>query len=114
MDSQLHPAPDMEPEPSKPKQSIVVPLIALGLDLMPLFLSYLGSIGLHVPRFSLITILCPICGLLTGVAALNQGKQRLGTVGVAIATLAVALPAAVVALIVLFFIGAYTGLISLM
>ena len=105
---------DTMPEPSKPQNDLRLPLLALGLDLFPLFLGYLSSFGLEIPLFFLIVLLSPLMGLLTGIAALDKGKQHIGTFGQAIATLAIALPVAIVVLIFLFLVGAYTGLISLM
>lgn len=97
------------------KNNIVLPLIALGLDLSPILLVYLSS---FIQRFSSLAILfivvMPIAGLVTGVVSLNRGKGRMGIAGKVIAIAAIVLPLALIALIIIFFIGASTGIISLM
>ena len=96
------------------KNEIALPLVALGLDFLPFLLGFLNSRQIMIPMFSLLTILAPIAGIITGVAALSRGKVRIGAVGKTIAIISIALPLALVALIIIFFIGAATGLISLM
>lgn len=96
------------------RHPLALPLAALGLVLLPVFLGLLGLAGISAPAYSLLVILSPIAGLITGVSALSQGKEHIGLAGRIIAITAIALPLAVVAFIIIFFIGAATGLISLM
>jgi len=63
---------------------------------------------------TLLAILFPIAGLITGIAALRQGKEQIGRAGKIIAIIAIALPLLFVLLVILFFAGAVTGIISLM
>ena len=96
------------------KRILTLPLIALGLDLLPLLLIFLSSTGVYFPGFFLFVILSPIAGLITGVSALSRGTARIGTAGKIIAIIAVVIPLSFVALIIFFFVGASTGMISLM
>lgn len=96
------------------KKELSLPLIALGLVLLPVLLLYISSFGATIPMLSLFVILSPVVGLLTGISALNMGKERIGSFGKTIAIIAIALPLGLVTLIVLFFIGVTTGMISLM
>jgi hypothetical protein len=97
------------------KNNIVLPLIALGLDLFPILVITIGSLGLNLPGVMfLFALLSPIGGFVLGISALAKGKKVIGRRGKILAIIAVALPAAFVALIIIFFIGAATGLISLM
>lgn len=97
------------------KNKIGLPLLALFLDLAPILLMYSESIGIRFSNITLILIiLLPISGLITGVIALSRGKARIGIAGKILAIIAIALPLALVAFIVIFFIGAATGLISFM
>ena len=94
---------------------IGLPLIALGLDLAPVLLIVLNSIIQGVLSFTfLFMVLLPIAGLITGVVALTLGKDRIGRTGKIIAIIAISLPLAFVLFIIVFFIGAVTGVISLM
>ena len=94
---------------------IGLPLIALGLDLAPIPIVFLGSItrGLTALTF-LFVVLFPIAGLITGVVSLARGKDRTGKIEKIIAIIAISLPLALVLFVLVFFIGAVTGLISLM
>ncbi len=114
MNNQADDVRDINAETGVHPNKLTLPLVALGLDLLPVLLGFLGSFGISVPMYSLFVILSPTVGLITGIAALNQGKARIGLTGKIIAVIAVALPLAFVALIVVFFIGAVTGMISLM
>jgi len=97
------------------KNKIGLPLIALGLDFLPVLLVYINSLTQGAISFILLLIVAlPIAGLITGIVALSQGKGKIGIVGKIIAIIAIALPVIVIALIVIFFIGVATGLISLM
>ena len=94
---------------------IGLPLIALGLDLAPVFIITFGSLTGRVPPFALLfTVLLPIAGLIMGIVSLSLGKSRIGKIGKTLAIITVSLPLAFVTFIVLFFIGAATGVISLM
>ena len=97
------------------KNEIGLPLLALGLDLIPILLVFLSSLGLGLPSFVLLfMVLSPIVGLITGVISLSRGKERIGIVGKILAITAIALPLILVIIIVIFFIGVATGVISLM
>ena len=91
------------------------PIIALGLDLAPALILFLSSFTRGLPSFTLLSmILFPIAGLITGIASLTLGKGRMGRIGKILAIIAISLPLAVVLFILVIFIGAVTGLISLM
>ena len=97
------------------RNGIVLPLIALGLDLAPIPIVFLGSItrGLTSVPF-LFVVLFPIAGLITGIFSLARGKGRIGNTGKVLAIIAISLPLTLVIFVLAFFIGAVTGLISLM
>jgi len=95
--------------------SIVMPLIALGLDLLLIPIVFLASLGIGVsPFFSFLAVVSPIAGLITGIGALSRGKGQIGAAGKILAITAIALPSSLVIFIIVFFIGAVTGVISLM
>jgi ABC-type dipeptide/oligopeptide/nickel transport system permease component len=100
---------------TKPRSDLGLPLIALALVVLSPLSSYLAP---YMPWFQslllLITIVGPIAGMITGVAALNRGKGRMSKAAKIIAIAAIALPLAFIGLILAFFIGAVTGVISLM
>ena len=97
------------------KKEIGLPLIALGLDLVPIIFICLSSLfQFSLPFFWLIAVLSPIAGLMTGIASLRRGKTRIGIVGKIIAIIAIIAPLSVIAFIIIFFIGVMTGVISLM
>ena len=92
-----------------------LPLIALCLDFVPVLLVLIGSLIQGLSSFALLfMILSPIAGLMTGIISLNKGKDRIGVIGRTLAIIAVTLPLALIVIILIFFIGAATGLISLM
>ena len=93
--------------------NIVLPLVALGLVFVPFIFALLSSLGIHIPMYSLFALLAPMVGFILGIAAL-QRKERISLAGKIISIIAVALPLAFVAFVIIFFIGAATGLISLM
>ena len=96
-------------------RGIALPLIALGLDLAPVLISFLASITRGVLAFTLLfMVLLPVAGLTTGIVSLSLWKDRIGKIGKILAIIAVSLPLAVVLFIIVIFIGAATGLISLM
>jgi len=97
------------------KNKIGVPLIASVLSISPILIISIGSFGFALMSYAyLFLILCPIAGLIMGIISLIQGKKRIGLAGMIFAVIAVALPLAMVALILVVFIGVSTGLISLM
>lgn len=98
------------------KNKIGLPLIALVLDLLPLFLAYLpGMFGRSLSSFVLLfMVLSPIAGLTTGIVSLCRRKGRMGMAEKIIAIVSVVLPLSLVVFIVVFFIGAVTGIISFM
>ena len=94
---------------------IGLPLAALGLDLAPVFILFLNSITRGLLSFTLLfLVLLPVTGLITGIVSLSAGKGRIGKIGKTLAIIAISLPLAFVAFIVVIFIGAVTGVISLM
>ena len=97
------------------KNGLGLPIIALGLDLAPVLLIFLYSITRGATAFVLLfAVLFPIAGLITGIVYLSQGKGKIGSIGKILAIIAISLPLAVVLLFLVIFIGAVTGLISLM
>ncbi len=115
MDNQINKSP--EAPLSSGKKKITLPVIALLLDILPVFMIYLSSFSLLRGLTSvtiIATILSPVVGLILGVMALSQGKNVTGVFGRIIAIIAVALPLLFIGFIVVFFVGASTGLISLM
>jgi hypothetical protein len=96
------------------KKEIALPLIALGLVLFPALYPVLSPL-IGLPGIaSLLTILSPVAGLILGVISLSRGKGRISLAGKIIAVIAIVLPLAVIAFILIFFMGAAMGLISLM
>jgi len=97
------------------KNEVGLSLIALGLVLAPIFIIQLSSL-LHwsLSFLWLIAVLSPIAGLIVGVVSLRRGKNRIGIAGMIIAIIAITTPLAVGAFVIIFFIGAMTGVISLM
>lgn len=114
MNNQPNDAQDTNTEAGIRRYNIALPLAALALDLLPVLLGFLGTRGIYIPMQSLLAILSPTMGLLTGIFALNQGKARIGLAGKIIAIVAIALPLGFVAFIIIILIGATTGLIPLM
>jgi ABC-type dipeptide/oligopeptide/nickel transport system permease component len=97
------------------KNGIVLSLIALGLDLVAIFLIALNSLGLGLPSVVILFIvLLPLLGLMTGIACLAKGKKRMGKAAKAIAIIAIALPLSFVGFVLVLFIGVATGMIPLM
>ena len=100
------------------KNEIGLPLIALGLDLLPFLIIALLSIASRyvvqwiVPFVVLIIVFSPIIGIITGAASLSRGKERIGIAGMVIAIIAVSLPFSIIALIGVAMNG--VGVISLM
>ena len=94
---------------------IGLPIVALGLDFAPALILLLGSIMRGFPAFTLLfMVLFPIAGLITGVVYLSLGKGKIDRIGKILAIIAISLPLAVVLCVTIIFIGAVTGLISLM
>ena len=86
---------------SPQKKKIGLPLAALLLDFASLlfvaFVPLLGAIAL------LLCVLSPCAGVMMGIVALAQGKERSGTTGMVTAGIAVALPIVVVVTSILLF-----------
>ena len=96
------------------KKEIALPLVAVLLS-SPIALVFLVALGWGLPSFAvLFMVLSPIAGLITGIMSLCRGKKRNGVVGMILSIIAIALPASIVILIIVFLIGVSTGLISLM
>lgn len=101
--------------PIQHKNKIGLPLFALCLDLLPVLIILLSSLVQGLSSFIILFIVfSPIAGLITGVISLSLGKGQIGILGKILAIIAIALPLAFIALIIIFYIGAVTGVISLM
>ena len=94
---------------------IRLPLVALGLDLMPFLIYYVLRFNMAVTSFFLLSaVMFPIFGAVTAIAAIREGKKEIGVLGMVIAILAFALPLVFVGAVLIFVIGAMTGMIALM
>ena len=97
------------------RNGIGLPITALGLDLAPVLIIFFSSIIRGLTAVSLLfVVLLPIAGLIMGIVSLTLGKDQIGKIGKILAIIAISLPGAVVLCIIAIFIGAVTGLISLM
>ena len=97
------------------KAGLGLPIIALGLDLAPALVLLLNSITRGLLSVTLLFMtLFPIAGLITGIVTLTLGKDHMGKPGKILAIIAISLPGAVVLFVIVIFVGAVTGLISLM
>ncbi|MDR1804021.1 MAG: hypothetical protein LBQ94_10505 [Treponema sp.] len=95
------------------KNGLGLPIIALGLDLAPVLVFLLNSIMWSSVAL-LFVVLFPVAGLIMGIVALTLGKGKISRIGKIISIIAISLPLAVVLFVIVIFIGAVTGLISLM
>ena len=101
---------------------IIVPFIALGLDLLFIPIVFFAFLVPRttpflygfIPFLYLLAVISPIAGLVLGITSLSLGKHRIDAAGKAAAIAAIALPASVIIFILVFYIGAVTGVISLM
>ena len=90
-----------------------LPLVALGLDLIPVLAIVLGRRSLT--SFSLLLlIMLPVAGVITGVSSLRRGRGGRYIAGNVIAVIAIALPVVFVLFFITIFIGMVTGVITLM
>jgi hypothetical protein len=98
------------------KNGIALPIVALGLDFAPVLIILLNSIirGGVLASALLFAVLLPVAGLITGIVSLSLWKDRIGKIGKILAIVAISLPVALVLFIIVIFVGAVTGLISLM
>jgi len=97
------------------KPEIALPIVALGLDFVPVLMFFLANLDVGFGGFWILSILlCPITGLIMGVMALCRGKQRIGIAGKVIAIIAIGLTVAFAVIIVVFLVGAVTGVIPFM
>jgi hypothetical protein len=98
------------------KHEIGLPLIALGLVIVPVLIGFLlgALLSAALPSFVfLFLVLLPIAGMITGIFSLSRGKDRLGLAGKVLAIAAISLPAIFIILpIFVLFIGVATGGIS--
>lgn len=112
MDSQFNQSSDENPNRRK---STTRPIVALVLDLLPFAVFYLPFFRGEIFGPSIfVALISMLMGLCTGISALYDGVDVIGRAGKAIAIIAVAIPAALVTFIIIFFIGAATGMISFM
>jgi len=116
MENQFNDTQDTKPENViSQKKEVGLPLLALGFSVLPFLVYYLFSgLGSFASILLLYLVLSPIAGLITGILSLTKGKRRIGTIGIIISIIAITIPLAIVVLIVIFFIGVSTGMISLM
>lgn len=100
------------------KMELKLPLIAFALSILPFILFCLHALTPALRGLTsliLLLLICsPMAGLILGIVSLSVGKGRIGLAGKILAGVAVAVPIACVALVVTFFVGVNTGLISLM
>jgi len=97
------------------KNGLGLPIIALGLDLVPVLIFFLNSLIRGLTSFALLLlVLLPVAGLVTGIVSLSLGKGKISIIGKTLAIIAISLPLVCVAFIIVIFIGVVTGLISLM
>ena len=98
-------------ENSLAKPQVALPIIAILIEIFPFIFSLVG-------RFTslalLMMLILPVVGFILGVVSLRKGKAKTGMVGKIIAIVAVALPALWIGAIIIFFVGANTGMIALM
>ena len=112
MEDQITTAQETNPTPAiRHKNKIGLPLIALGLELVPIPLMFLSSLfesssSLLLSFLLLLVALLPVAGLVAGIFALSRGKKRIGTAGMVLSIIAVALPVLIVILSLVFFIVA--------
>ena len=76
---------------------IVLPLLAIVLDLVPVFVER-GPLTPIIPFIRLLMVLSPIAGVIIGIVSLNLGKNR------TLSIIAIALPLIFVAFIILTFL----------
>lgn len=93
------------------KKGIGLSLLALVLDLAVIPTFYLI---MDVPGLLFFIWILPVAGLIMGVTSLSRGVKRIGKAGRAIAIVAIALPLMTIAFILILFIGASVGIVSLM
>jgi hypothetical protein len=94
---------------------IGLPITALVLDLAPVLIFFMNSIMRGFTAVALLfVVLFPVAGLIVGIAALALGKGKISGIGKILSIIAISLPLAVVLCVIVIFIGAVTGLISLM
>ena len=114
MDDEQNDVKDTGAEADAQDYKITLPLIALGLVVLPVFLALFMLSGLYLPIPSLVLIISPVVGIIVGIAALCRGKEHIGRVGMIVAFIAVTSPLALIALVFVIFIGAMTGQVSFM
>ena len=101
-------------------KKLILPITALCLSLLPILVFIISLFGLAggfggFATFALLpALLAPIIGLVTGVIYLSKVKEQKCKLGKIFAITAICIPLSVVAFVVVFFIGAVTGIIPLM
>ena len=99
------------------KNKLTLPLIALCLSVLPVPIIIITLFGLAAGFAAVMllpTLLSPVVGLVMGVIYLSKGKARTCRCGKILAVIAIALPLSAVVFVIIFFIGAMTGIIPLM
>ena len=88
------------------KGGLLIPLLALGCDLLAVFLFIIGMymwIDLidEVP-IMLTILLLPVAGILLAIYSLSQGRAKIGKAGFAVSIIAVVIPAICITLVILY------------
>ena len=107
----------MSEQVSNPPTRIGLPVLALCLAALPIAFYYVAMnyFPLTLSGIAILAILVlPIVGLILGIAALSRGKTRIGGVGKALSIVAISIPACMIAFVLIFFAGVFTGLIPFM
>ena len=93
------------------KSELVLPLIALGFDVVPIFGVLIFEPS---PLALLFVVLSPIVGMILGVVSLSRDKMRIGKAGKIISIVAIALPLALLAFYAIIIYRVVTAIIALM
>lgn len=104
-------SPKFQKERSSGRKRVALPIAALSLEIFPfLFLGLFTGSGFIM----LLTMSCPVVGLVLGILSLCMKKPQIGLAGKIIAIVAVSIPVLLIGAIMVFFVGASTGVIPLM
>ncbi|MCL2070935.1 MAG: hypothetical protein FWH07_01735 [Oscillospiraceae bacterium] len=99
------------PKPNK----LLLPILALSIEVAAALLFLLGSMFQIAGGFVvLFAILLLISGFILAIAGLGNGVKEIGKPGLVLSIIAIAIPLAPVLFIIVFLIGAATGMIALM
>ena len=98
------------------RNKISLPQIALFLMLVPVLFGFVNSIlPPHLAAISvLITVLSPLVGLIVAIYSLISGSKDNGSLGRRVAIIVCSIPLGFIAFFFIIYVGAATGIISLM